>query len=301
MSTSIDTAFITSYNRKVHDVFQIAGSRLKPAVRFHSGVVGDTDVYQKIGTGVATTKARAGTITPMNQTHAAPSATLVDFYAGDWCDRLDQAKTNIDERDAIARGGAMALGRKVDNQILTALDTTSQTAVTMTVTSFLAVKHAMVRMVGDLVRLGSYEDGRMYGVISPVTWERLMDVDPFQRAEYVGPDGMEFSKAVALGMPTYKYWLGVKWFAHNAVPGVGTATSKFFVWNKDAIGYSAGAAPGNLAGVQANETSVSADITWHGDRHSYFINHVMSGGAVMIDDTGVIEGNTPDTTALATS
>src|SRR3546814_3503817 len=73
---------------------------------------------------MATTKARHGTITPMNQTHTAPSCTLADFYAGDWVDRLDEAKTMINERDKLASGGAMAPGRKVDDQITTVLDPT---------------------------------------------------------------------------------------------------------------------------------------------------------------------------------
>jgi hypothetical protein len=265
-----------------------------------TGVIGSTAVFQKIGKGTATTKARHGTITPMNQTHTAPVATLADFYAGDWVDRLDLAKTNINERDAIARGGAMALGRKVDSQILTALDGTSQTVVTVTVTNFVDVRVGITQMVGDLVRLDSYEPGRMWGVLSPVGWERLMGVEQFQNADFVGPNGLEHNKSVPLGTPMFKEWLGVKWMVHSAVPGVGTATSKFFVWNEDAIAYATGEHAANLASSDS-EVSVGADITWHGDRAAHFVNHAMSGGAVLIDDTGVIEGNWADTTAPAQS
>jgi len=38
MSTSITAAFITQYERDVHDVFQRHGSILKPTVRFRTGV-----------------------------------------------------------------------------------------------------------------------------------------------------------------------------------------------------------------------------------------------------------------------
>jgi len=140
MSTSITAAFITQYERDVHDVFQRHGSILKPTVRFRTGVNGSSAVFQKIAKGTATTKARHGTITPMNQTHTSHTATLSDFYAGDWVDRLDEAKINIEERMAIARGGAYALGRKVDDQILTILDATTQTTVTMTTTSYANVR-----------------------------------------------------------------------------------------------------------------------------------------------------------------
>ena len=301
MSTSVNNAFITQYERDVHDVFQLNGSRMKPSVRFKSGVNGSSTTFQKIGKGTATTKARHGTITPMNQTHTAISCSLSDFYAGDWVDKLDEAKINIDERIAIARGGAMALGRKVDSQIFTTLDATSQSAVSITVSSFAAVKHGLVQMVGDTIRLDSYEPGRMYGVLSPVGWERAMSVDSFARAEYVGAEGMEYTKGAPTGGPRFKDWMGVKWMVHSANPGVGTATSKIFVWNQDAVGYAAGDVPANLAGTMSGESSVGADITWHGDRAAWFVNHAMSGGSAMIDDTGVIEGNMDDTAALATS
>ena len=55
------------------------------------------------------------------------------------------------------------------------------------------------------------------------------------------------------------------------------------------------------AGNVAGNAAVAADITWHGDRASHFVNHMMSGQACMIDDTGVIEGSLDDTDAIATS
>ena len=83
-----------------------------------------------------------------------------------------------------------------------------------------------------------------------------------------------------------------------SLPGQGTSTAKIFVYHKNAIGYAIQKTEYPNAAAGEN---ISADITWHGDRASYFINHMMSGAAVMIDDTGVIEGNLNDTTAIATS
>ena len=43
----------------------------------------------------------------------APSkAQLLDYFAGEWVDQLDELKTNIDERQVLANAGAFALGRK---------------------------------------------------------------------------------------------------------------------------------------------------------------------------------------------
>lgn len=293
MSTSINTSFVRQYERDVHDIFQREGSVLKPGVRFKPGVVGESTTFQKIGKGTATTKARHGTITPMNQSHTAITCSLSDFYSGDWVDRLDEAKTNIDERNAIARGGAMAIGRKIDEQILTVLDSTSETTVTWTLTSSGTIRNAMNAMIGDLMKNDAYEPGQMYGVLSPVAWEMASTVKEFASSDYITESG----KPYVQGAPVmrFKMWNQVLWTVHSGVPGVGTATSKVFVWNKRAVGYAAGKHAANLAGTMGKETSVGADITWHGDRAAHFINHAMSGGACLIDTTGVIEGNLDDT------
>ena len=299
MATSITNSFITQYERDVHDVFQREGSVLKPTVRFKSDVVGSVATFQKIGTGVATTKARHGTITPMNQTHTAISTTLADFYAGDWVDKLDEAKINIDERMAIARGGARALGRKCDDQILTTLDSTSSTTVTIAVGSSAAVRNGLLNMIKALIAADAYDPGNMYGVMSPTLWAMASTINEFASSDYVGSDGQVYNVGAPVG--SFKRWAQVLWTVHSGNPGVGTGTSKVFLYNKSAVGYASGKAPGNLAGTMSGETSVGADITWHGDRAAHFVNHAMSGNSVMIDDGGVIEGNVDDTAAIPTS
>ena len=297
MSTSIDTSFITSYEAKVAEVFQRQGSYLKDAVRVKDNVIGSTAVFQKIGKGTATTKARHGTITPMNQTHTAPSVTLADFYAGDWVDKLDEAKININERDAIASGGAMALGRKVDDQITTVLDTTTSTVITLTVTSKATVLATAIEFAEAAWDNDVPNDGQVYAVVTPRYWSQLMTLEQFNRSEFVDSSGMEFKQGPAVGRGKWKDWMGIKWKMQTGLPNAGTASAKVWIWHKMAIGYAVAQAAGNVAGNEA----VAADITWHGDRAAHFVNHMMSGNAVMIDDTGVIEGTLNDTSAIVTS
>ncbi len=297
MSTSIDQAFITSYEAKVHEVFQRKGSYLKDAVRVKDNVVGSTAVFQKIGKGTATTKARHGTITPMNQQHTAPQTTLADFYAGDWVDKLDEAKININERDAIASGGAMALGRKVDDQITTVLDTTTQAIVTLTVTNLGTIRATAIEFGEAAWKNDVPNDGEVYAAVTPRYWSQLSLLQEFSRADWVGADGQVFREGPSVGRGRWKDWNGIKWKMQTGLPGQGTATAKCFIWHKTAVGYAIAQSAGNIAGNEA----VGADITWHGDRAAHFVNHMMSGNAVMIDDTGVIEGNVNDTSAIATS
>lgn len=286
MATSITAAFIRQYEAQVHLVFQRTGSYLKDTVRFRPDVVGSSTTFQKIAAGVATTKARHGTITPMNQTHTAHEATLSDFYAGDWVDRLDEAKINIDERDAIAKSGAMALGRKVDSQIITLLAAANTDNVTGTdPTSTGNTRAIMLEMIQNLFAQDVQNDGQVYGMLSPQMWARALLIQEFSSSDWVGTNGLPFTEGIPTG-GLFKSWVNTKWVMHTGVTGSNTATESAFVWHKDAIGYGAGKHAGNVAGRNA----VAADITWHGDRASHFVNHMMSGGGVTIDGNGIIEG-----------
>ena len=296
MSTSIDTSFVRQYERDVHMIFQREGGYLRPTVRMKTDVRGSSTTFQKIGKGVATTKARHGVVTPMNQDHTAIQCTLEDFYAPDYVDKLDEAKVNHDERMAIAKGGAWALGRKVDDQIITVLDTTSESEVTVTVTSSAAVRNGLLEAVEALVDNDVANDGAIYALLTPRLWSQAMTVEEFASSDYVGANGQSFVDGFQ-GQGKWKDWMNVKWAYHTALPGKGTGTAKSFVWHKNAVGFATGAHPNNAA----NGEAVGADVWWDGNRQAHLITHSMSGGACLIDTTGVIEMNSDDTTAIATS
>lgn len=297
MSTSITASFVTQYARDVHEVFQRRGSHLLNAVSHTPGVVGSTAVFHKIGTGVATTKARHGTITPMNQTHTAPSCTLVDFYAGDWVDKFDQAKTNYEIRQRYASGGAMALGRKIDSQITTVLDTTTSSVITVTLTNLRTIRATSLEWVEAVFDNDVPNDGNVYGVLTTRLWSQFMSINSFANADFVGFDGMPFKQGPNTGIGKWKDWLGVKWGLHTGLPGKGGASAKAWIWHSTAIGYASAKAQGNIAGNEA----VSADVTWSGPRQAWWVNHGMSGEACMIDDTGVIEATWDDSAAIVTT
>lgn len=294
MSTQIDNSFVRQYEAEVHHLFQRQGGYLRPAVRTKDNIQGKSTTFQKIGKGVATTKARHGVITPMNQDHTALECTLADFYAGDWVDKLDEAKVNHDERMAIANGGAWALGRKVDDQIITAMDGTTQTAVSWAFTSVQAIENSLLATVRALDAADVPNDGQRFVALSPLAYSAAMKVESFASADYVDPG----NKPMEQGQPvfTWRRWMNCLWTSHTGLPNVGASGTKGFAWHRNAVGYATGAHAGNAAQNQA----VSADITWHGDRAAHFVNHMMSGGAVLIDDTGVYELTLDDSATLPT-
>lgn len=102
MSTSFDTAFIKQFEREVHEAYQRQGSKLRNTVRISNNVNGSSAVFQKIGKGTASTKSTHGMVPVMNLDHTNIEVTLADYYAGDWVDRLEELKSNINERQVIA-------------------------------------------------------------------------------------------------------------------------------------------------------------------------------------------------------
>lgn len=296
MSTSIPDSFVQSYSKMAHLVFQRPGQFLKEAVRFEDGIVGKSHTFQKIGSGTATTKARHGNVVPMDLDHTPVTATLVDFFAPEYVAPHDIMRILHDEESAVMRSGLYALGRKIDSQITTILDSTTQSTVSWTVTSSAAVRNSMLQMCEALDANEVPDDGQRYGALTPRAWSQAMTVQEFASADYVGPSGLPYTEGAPIHA-RWKYWNGVMWKQHAGLPGKGTATAKVFVWHKTALGYAAGSLESNVA----SSDTVTAKVDWVAEKYEWLINHTMAGGGVMIDDQGVIEGNLNDTTAIATS
>src|SRR3546814_6319521 len=92
LSTSIDLSFAKQFEREVHEAYQRQGSLLRATVRSKNNVKGASTTFQKIGKGVASTKARHGKMTPMKVDQPTVEGNLQAFYAADYADKLDTAK-----------------------------------------------------------------------------------------------------------------------------------------------------------------------------------------------------------------
>lgn len=277
MSTTIDQAFIKQFESEVHAAYQRQGSKLRNTVRTINNVKGSSAVFQKVGKGTASTKSTHGMVPVMNLDHTNVEAVLQDYYAGDWVDRLDALKTNIDERQVIAAAGANALGRKTDEMIITALAsapgyTIAEANVGMTMTKVL---EAFETFGG----LDVPDDGQRFAVIGWKQWSDLLAIPEFVSADYVGAENLPYASITQA-----KMWLGTIWIPHSGLPVDGNDIRSCFWFHRTAIGHAAG-------------SDVQTDITWHGDRAAHFVNNMMSQGATLIDGAGVIEiqcDETPD-------
>lgn len=267
MSQDIDTAFIKKFEAEVHVAYQQQGSELLNTVRRKTNIGAASTTFQKVGKGTAGTKTRHGDVPLMNQDHSNVECILADYYAGDLVDKLDELKTNIDERGIVAKSGAWALGRKTDQLIIVdALDTaTNTTSVNLSaITADLLAEHLIENMGARNVP----RSGNRWAVISWRLFRKLLTIEEFKSSDYIGEGQLPFP------MPnTPRIWLGYMWIPHTEVTG-GAAARKNHFYHETAVGHASGA-------------DVRTEIDKVPMKAAHLINNFMSQGAVLIDNDGV--------------
>jgi hypothetical protein len=265
MLMQVEQSFIKNFEAEVHIQYQQMGSKLRNTVRSKDNVIGSTTTFQKVGKGTASTKARHGLVPVMNVDHTPVECVLQDYYAGDWVDRLDELKTNINEQQVVAKAGAYALGRKTDELIIGQMATSNNNAGSDT--DELTKQKVLIafEMLGES---DVPDDGQRYAVVGWKQWSDLLNIEEFANADYVGDDQLPWKGTQA------KRWLGTLWIPHSGLPKNGSVRYCFW-YHKTAIGHAIGA-------------EVKTDITWHGDHAAHFVNNMMSQGAGLIDGSGVV-------------
>jgi len=264
MANTIDVAFIKQFESEVHMAYQRMGSKLKNTIR-NTQVSGNTVRFQKIGTGSASTKSRNGSVTPMELAHTTVETTMEDYYAAEYVDKLDELKTNIDERQAVATSAAAALGRKTDEIIYAAMDAGANST-QIHDTSSAIQKADLLSLFETFGSADVPEDGGRYLAMHPKGFADLFLIEEFASSDYVGEQNLPFS-----GGMTMKQFLGFSIFSTSAI-----TAGKNIAYHSNAVGI----------GVNAD---VSTEVNYIPEKVSHLTTSMMSMGAVVINDNGVYE------------
>lgn len=270
MSINVDQAFIKQYEAEVKVAYQRMGSKLANTVRKKLNVKGKDTMFQKVGKGTAGTKTRHGNVPLMNIDHTPVACTLTDYYAGDYIDKLDELKTNIDEKKVVVEAGAAALGRKSDDLIVTVAAAATTNALIATAAAGLTTS----KINTTFERFGTQDvpdDGQRYFVVAPEVWTDLLGITAFSSSDYVGPDELPYK-----GGMIAKRWMGFMWMPFSGLSnGAGGATEvRCLAYHMTAIGLASG-------------QEVYTDITWSGEKQAHLAVSGISQGAVVIDGIGV--------------
>lgn len=130
MSTQITTAFVQQYSSNVQMLSQQMGSLLRDAVDVET-VNGDKAFFEQVGSAAASARTSRHADTPlMNTPHARRMVTLTDYEYADLIDDQDKLRMLISPESTYARAAAAAIGRSMDDVIISALGGTAYTGTT---------------------------------------------------------------------------------------------------------------------------------------------------------------------------
>jgi len=136
------------------------------------------------------------------------------------------------------RTAVAAIGRQDDAALISTLEATSNTSTAQNLSAISSTNGTVTAIFSDHIgNLGardvSLEDGMLYSAVSIQVWEKMLTVDQFARAEYVGATPLA-------GNPWgRRKWMGSMWNYHTGLTLSGT--SRYISsWHYDAVGKGVG-------------------------------------------------------------
>lgn len=270
MPNTVSTAFIKQYDVDTHLAYQQKGSKFRNRVRLKTGVQAATVDFRKIGKGSATQKPQNGNIVAMNPAHTVVTATLEEWYAPEYVDKFDEAKLgpNSDERQVLIETGVNALGRKVDELIVTKLLTSTNTIA--------GYNGGVLTLDGILAAIESFlgkdafsQEGQIAMALGTKQWLKFLSIPEVKNGDFNPDKGALAGRSVGAS----RMFMGIDFFHYSALPTTTNVTTNI-LFDKRAIGWAEG-------------SDISSEMNYIPEKVSTLINSMFSGGSVLIDSEGV--------------
>ena len=127
MSTQITTAFVNQFSANVQMLSQQMGSLLRNAVDTES-VNGEKAFFDQVGQAAAVLRTSRHQDTPLVETpHTRRMVTMSDYEYADLIDDSDKVRLLVDPTSTYSRAAAAAMGRAMDDVVISAALGSSQT------------------------------------------------------------------------------------------------------------------------------------------------------------------------------
>lgn len=273
MAVGISSAFVQLFDAEVKQAYQGARA-LAGVTRERNNVEGNQVKFPKIGKGTATVRVPQTDVTPLNVTYSQVSATMSDYIAAEYSDIFNQQKVNFDERRELVQVVGNAIGRRMDQLVIDAINAASSpstvgtnvggTGTNMNLAKLLAAKKAM-----DAKNVPA--EGRCM-IIHANNLSALLD-----ETELTSSD---FATVKALSTGEIDTFLGFKFITigdrdEGGLP-LASGVRTCLAFHRDAAGL----------GIGMNQKS---EINYVPEKTSFLVASMFSAGAVAIDDEGIVK------------
>ena len=223
MSSNITTSFVEQYSSNVQMLSQQMGSLLRDKVRVES-IVGKNAFFDQVGSVTAQLRQSRHADTPQSDTpHSRRRVSLADYEFADLIDQQDKVRLLIDPTSSYAQAAAMAMGRAMDDVLITAALGTAFTGETGTGTETVqtgVVKGTTGLTVAKLILAKDLLDKADVDPSIP----RHIIVGPEQLGNLLGDSEVtssDFNTVKALVRGELDSYLGFKFTVSNRLPKTG--------------------------------------------------------------------------------
>ena len=272
MAVAISNAFVQMFDAEVKQAFQ--GSRaLAGLTRERTNVEGNQVKFPKIGKGTATVRVPQTDVTPLNVSYSQVTATMSDYIAAEYSDIFNQQKVNFDERRELVAVVGSAIGRRMDQLVIDALNASS-TSLTVATTIGGAGTNMNIEKLIETKKLMDANNVPSEG--------RTMIIHANNLAGMLGETEItsaDFATVKALVSGEVDTFMGFKFVTlgdrdEGGLPLPSTRTC--FAFHKDAVGM----------GIGIGQRS---EINYVPEKTSFLVSSMFSAGAVAIDDEGIVK------------
>ena len=281
MSSQITTAFVQQYSANIQMLSQQMGSLLRDKVRVES-VVGKNAFFDQVGSVTAVLKTSRHSDTPQIDTpHSRRRVSLADYEFADLIDQQDKVRLLIDPTSSYAQAAAMAMGRAMDDVIITAALGTSFTGETGSTSTSLPAAQKIAEAGTDgltIAKLRTAKEKFDLASVDP-SIQRYMIVSPRQITDLLGTTSVtssDFNTVKALVQGEVDSFMGFKFITSNRL-SIESSKRKCIAFASDGIALGVG-------------KDVSARIDERADKsYATQVYYCMSIGATRMEEEKVVE------------
>jgi hypothetical protein len=281
MSSQITTAFVNQFSANIQMLSQQMGSLLRNAVDVES-VNGEIAFFDQVGAAAAVLRTSRHADTPIVDTpHSRRMVTMSDYEYADLIDDQDKVRLLVDPTSTYSRAAAAAMGRAMDDVILSAALGTAQTGKDGSSTTSLPSSQKIVHASAGLTLAKLIEAKEILdsGNVDPSITRNIV-VSPKQVSDLLNNTTVtssDYNTVKALAMGEINTFVGFNFIVSNRLAVDGNSDRRVIAFATDGIKCAIGKEP-------------SARIDERADKsYATQVYYCQSVGATRMEESKVVE------------
>ena len=268
MSQTLSNVEQIDFDSLVKAEYQSSGHLLRDTIRTKHDVVGATIDFRKVDEVVAVPTAYLAAVTIQDPGYSKVSATMQKYTAPTAVDEVQDITVNFDTKMENAMLVAKALGRRSDQICIDAMDADPGTTVANGGTNF---NYAKFIQINEFFDDNAVPHNERFVAMSAANRRSLLNDDQFISSRYTHNYAVESGQAAQfLGFNM----IIIPSMTEGGLPLSGNINT-VLAWHKWAVGMGIG-------------KNFRTEINYIAQNTSWLINGIFSGGAVVVDNQGVM-------------